>query len=141
MIYISFVQKFDLKFSQNFAMKVRLVFQSEITDLTIAQSLKITLQLKFFRLSAKVCSETHFESLFRLTTQNNLQTFEIFRNFNLMVLMCLDGVSVRQSLVRPKKSSIEWIIRSLVSLWAILGSLVVGYSVCLSLFGRSRIRS
>ena len=34
---------------QNFAMKVRLVFQSEITDRTLAESLKIISRLKFFQ--------------------------------------------------------------------------------------------
>ena len=70
-----------------------------------------------------------------------MQTFENFQNFNFMVNICLDGVSVRRSLVRLKKSSIEWKTRSLVFLWAILGFLVGGYSVRLSLFGRSKIRS
>jgi len=36
-------------FNQNFAMKVRLVFQSEITDRTLAESLKIISRLKFFQ--------------------------------------------------------------------------------------------
>ena len=35
--------------SQNFAVKVRLVFQSEITDRTLAESLKIISRLKFFQ--------------------------------------------------------------------------------------------
>ena len=36
-------------YDQNFAMKVRLVFQSEITDRTLAESLKIISRLKFFQ--------------------------------------------------------------------------------------------
>ena len=44
-----------------------------------------------------------------------MRTFENFQNFNSMVYMCLDGVTVRRSLVRPKKSSIECETRSLVS--------------------------
>ena len=35
--------------SQNFVMRVRLVFQSEITDWTLVESLKIISMLKFFQ--------------------------------------------------------------------------------------------
>ena len=48
--------------------------------------------------------------------------------------MCWDGFPVRQSLVRPKTSSTEWINRSLVSFWTFFWFLVVRYSVLLYLF-------
>ena len=78
-------QTFGAKYLENFVLKVRLVFQSEITDWTFVESLQNYFKVKIFSDSRPKSAQKPIWKSFRTFKP---KVFADFRNFNFMLFMC-----------------------------------------------------
>ena len=132
-------QTFGAKYLENFVLKVRLVFQSEITDWTFVESLQNYFKVKIFSDSRPKSAQKLILKVFAdFQTKIICRLSKIFKIFIWCYTCARMVFLVSCEIKKNVQLSLYFINLSPVSLWANLWFLVVGTTVRLSMFWPSK---